>query len=53
MPVEIKEIVIKAVVENKLDSPVSGKQESIELHQLNMELMMAELLKKVTTKNER
>ena len=51
MPVEIREIIIKASIENKATVPV--QQSSINLGSVDAELLLNQLSKRHKNKNER
>ncbi|WP_185731299.1 DUF5908 family protein [Larkinella rosea] len=51
MPVEIRELIIKAQVENK--APVQSDNRSIELQRTNAELLLRQLNQKIKNRNER
>ncbi len=53
MPVEIKEIIIKASVENKTESEQKPCNEGINTKKLNIQLLLNQVNKKIKSQNER
>lgn len=53
MPIEIKEIIIKAVVENKAESPKKDTGPNLEFSTTELELLIEEMYRKLKQKNER
>lgn len=52
MPIEIRTITIKAVVEDKKEKSAPGK-EMLDKKEINIEFLLDEIYKKNKTKNER
>lgn len=52
MPIEIRTITIKAVVEDKKEKMAAGK-EVLDKKEINIEFLLDEIYKKNKTKNER
>jgi len=52
MPIEVRELVIKAVV-NENEKPTSGKQKNKQASRKNVEAGLEEVLKLIKNRNER
>lgn len=53
MPIEIRQVTIKAIVENPKQSPTSPQNEQLALDTVNLELLIDDLQRKTKNKNER
>lgn len=53
MPIEIREVTIKAEVENPKADTRSASKENLDIKEVNIELLLDAILQKIKTKNER
>lgn len=53
MPIEIRQVTIKAEVENKKDSPAKPSKEDLDYKEVNLEYLLDEIYRKTQKKKER
>ena len=53
MPIEIKQIIVKAEVENKKDNTTKPSKENLDYKEVNLEYLIDEIYRKTQKKKER
>ncbi len=53
MPIEIRQITIKAAVENSKEKTAGPAKEELDIKNINIENLLEEIIKKIKNKNER
>ena len=53
MPIEIRQVTIKAEVENKKDNPAKAAKEDLDYKEVNLEYLLDEIYRKTNKKKER
>ena len=53
MPIEIRQVTIKAEVENKKENAETPAKENLDFKQVNLENLLEELYRKIQKKKER